>query len=404
MGIQPVDRLRHNRATERALGRLWVRNLVRNYLRLEAMRSFSKCTTALPVILVGAGLSLERELPHIGRLAESHCVVAVDTALPVLRAHNIDPDLIVALDSQIYNVRDFLGGTGAHSIVAMDITTHPSLLRIVPPHRVVLFSSQFADIALLDVLARHQVRPLIVPALGSVGVSALHLCLTLTTREVYVVGIDFSYRMGKTHCRGAPFLTAIANTAHLLNPDPLYLFCASRAMVICRNKSGGNSVTEPPLIHSNRMLRELCAAHDRVYDCGDEGLHMTARRARLSELPRRPARKRQTRAPKITIGMQKDGHAAAASSSATTDMESGMRHGQTAHQIVVELHRRLNALLSRDPEEYAGLFADSESPSAALAELDFLALDRKGLPLAQHCRYSAMDYHHRLTRYLNAAL
>lgn len=126
-----VNRYKQNRATKRWLGRLWIRNLFRNYLRISEGCSCADLSTALPVILIGAGVSLEENIEHIRRVEGGYCIVVVDTALPILRAHGIEPDLVVAMDSQVYNTRDFIDGIGRRAIVAMDITAHPSLVRIV---------------------------------------------------------------------------------------------------------------------------------------------------------------------------------------------------------------------------------------------------------------------------------
>ena len=402
-----IDRIRQNRATEQRLGRLWIRNILRNYLRTETVRSFADLRTSLPVILIGAGLSLESEIAHIRRVASGYCVVAVDTALPVLRAYDIEPDVVIAMESQIYNMRDFLVGVGRRTIVALDITAHPSLLRILaaaemPDARsesggnaaAALFSSDFADIALLDTLSQHNLRPLSIPALGSVGVAALYLCLTLTADNIYIVGLDFNYKMGKTHCRGAPFLATMAESAAILNPDPLYAFCMARGPRRHKDKNGRRSLSEPTLINGNALLRQLCSQYERVYDCGNEGLYLTTQRAQLSELPSPQPTARSRQQPKVTYAQR---------TQKNTQRER-------ARALIAALHDRLQRLLALDADQYMELFADTGRGAALpsgtqLADVDFLDLDR-GMgdndrpSIARHYRYSALDYHHRLTRYL----
>lgn len=62
-----------------------------------------------PVLVVGAGESLEYCISDIKKHRESILILAVDTALSVLDLHHIKPDFIVAVDSQFYNFYDILG-------------------------------------------------------------------------------------------------------------------------------------------------------------------------------------------------------------------------------------------------------------------------------------------------------
>ena len=370
------------------------------------IHSFTQMSTSLPVILIGAGISLEAHIDTITHLQSTHCIVAVDTALPILRMHNINPDIVFALESQIYNLRDFLSGIDQNTIVALDITSHPSLLRIIHDSPVALYASMFANISLLKLLAEKEILPTEIETLGSVGIVALYLSLLLTKKEIYVLGIDFSYRMGKTHCRGAPFLSSMMHATHMLNPDPLYAFCALRAQAqhICMDKNGHPTRSEPTLMNSNNILQHICSSYQRIYDCGDEGLYFTDRIINIDELPLardahsppRPCTPNNTR---IVINYDRQMH---------------NNPTAIARTLMSELHILLRKLLSLDLQDYHAFLNRKTTDAAAdgagriltdneLAKLDFLIFGRGDIPSAQHYRYSALDYYHRLTRYLHAS-
>jgi len=366
---------------------------MRNYLRMTEVSSCADISTSLPIILVGAGLSLERERAYL-RQAEAHyCIVAVDTALPILRAEKITPDIVIALESQIYNVRDVLAGIDSETILALDITAHPSLLRIIGGRRVALFSSSFAEITLLKLLEACAALPLKIAALGSVGVAALYLALQFTTENVYVIGLDFNYQMGKTHCRGAPFLTSMLNRAHLLDPDPLYAFCIARAPSRVADKYGRPSFTEPTLLNSNSLLRQLAYLAERaqrggaqgtiqsegaqrggaqgtiqsegaqrggaqsaiksaraeeraekraercIYDCAEEGLFFTERRVSIRALAERVAESDAPQRAKVTIQRWNE----------SASLAERMR------ALVATLQRRIELLLSASEKSYLNM-------------------------------------------------
>ncbi len=61
-----------------------------------------------PGILVSAGPSLDLILPHLHRLQKEFLIACVDTAFPILRQNNIQPDYVFSLDPQIDSAAHFV--------------------------------------------------------------------------------------------------------------------------------------------------------------------------------------------------------------------------------------------------------------------------------------------------------
>ena len=178
---QEIMRFWQNRLTLIAMGSLQVRNVLSNLPLLGSALDFSALSTTLPVVVAGAGPSLEASLPVMARARERFVLVAVDTALPVLAALGIAPDVVVALEAQAVNNQDFLGGLPSRdgSLLACDLSVHPSAARLFEG-RLCFFSSEFAPLHLWQRLAAAGLRPHAFPALGSVGVAAAHAALRIT--------------------------------------------------------------------------------------------------------------------------------------------------------------------------------------------------------------------------------
>lgn len=213
-----------NAATRVHFGRKWVRNMLRNVSvpvvpDAGSLSGHSVSQEPLgvdappgaqdhsgidcPIVVCGAGESLEWNLETIHGHRSYVYVVAVDTALGTLREAGIEPDGVIALESQVVNTGDFLAGLPPESTLYYDLTVHPSIPWLAEPDRRRPFMTQFADLSLLERVARTVPLAAIIPPFSSVGVTAVHLSCLLTTHPVFITGLDFAYILGKPHARGA---------------------------------------------------------------------------------------------------------------------------------------------------------------------------------------------------------
>lgn len=77
----------------------------------------------VPAVLVGAGWTLDRDGEHLARLAEGALVFTVNTALPALHEHGVDPDVLVTIESMDMTGQ-WLGKTDA--TVVAGLSSHPA--------------------------------------------------------------------------------------------------------------------------------------------------------------------------------------------------------------------------------------------------------------------------------------
>jgi hypothetical protein len=195
------------------LGRLYTKNTVRNLRLIPRTLSLSELSFHEdPILVLGAGPSLDSVLDALTAFFRADIsvfpprpfrIVAVDTALPCLRDRKIRPDLVVALESQHWNLRDFIGGGSWKIPAAMDLSALPATGDALGG-QVFLFFTPWAEIRLFKRLEAAELLPKTFPPLGSVGLSAAAIALSLGSGPVLTGGIDFSFTMDTYHARSTP--------------------------------------------------------------------------------------------------------------------------------------------------------------------------------------------------------
>jgi hypothetical protein len=191
-----------NRLALVRMGRLWTKNIIANLgsMRWEAVSPIH--AGGKPVVVCGAGPSLDEALPVLRAHRETLFILACDTASGALAQAGVVPDAVVCLEGQIYNVEDFLPLQGKPTTLIADLTSHPSSYRALPgPLNLTL--SEYTESAFLSRLAASGLPVTLVPPLGSVGVLAIRIARLLGGR-ILVTGLDFAFNQGKTHCSGSP--------------------------------------------------------------------------------------------------------------------------------------------------------------------------------------------------------
>jgi hypothetical protein len=200
-----------NAMTLAKLGRRYARNALRNLALLPRSLPLSALDFgAAPVLTLGAGPSLDGFLDGLaarfGDLSggdRPFKIVCVDTALSSLYQRRIKPDLAVALESQHWNLRDFIGLGGWELPVAMDLSAVRATGEMLGGHPR-LFFTPWTKLSLFNRLKSAGLLPEEFPPLGSVGLSAAAIACRLSAGPVIVAGIDFSFTLDLTHARSAP--------------------------------------------------------------------------------------------------------------------------------------------------------------------------------------------------------
>jgi hypothetical protein len=197
-----------NALTLTRLGRLYARNALKNLPLLAASPRLDALAFApIPTLLAGAGPSLDHALdrlsPWAGKRTRPFAIIAVDTALPALRARGLTPDLVVALEAQHWNLPDFfpLPNEKDTFVIALDMSALPASARV--SRRPVFFATVWSELRLFDDLREAGLLPPELPPMGSVGLAGAALAKTLAQGPVVSAGLDFAFTLDQSHCRGS---------------------------------------------------------------------------------------------------------------------------------------------------------------------------------------------------------
>ena len=263
-----------NRMTLIGMGSLFMKNLFDNLPMLAGAGDFGSLSTERPVVVCGAGPSLDLCIPLLRKLRDRYLLVSVDTALPALAARALIPDLIVTLEAQHANLADFIPFRDPAIPVAADLITCPEVLRI-SPDSLYFFSSSFAPIPLFDRLKREGLLPFSIPALGSVGVAAVFVSARLTAGDVFLAGLDFSFPGGQTHARGTPSHLSMLSSSRRFRSvgQDAYESLLGRPRARGIDKRGAPVVTDLVLRSYRDQLETIVRANaGRMADIGETGL------------------------------------------------------------------------------------------------------------------------------------
>lgn len=186
-----------------------------------------RAAAGLPFLIVGAGPSLEKVLPHLEDLKKRCVIVCVETSLRALLRNGVQPDFIILTDPQFWAYRHIAGLAAPDSILITEVSAYPAVFRF-PCLQIALCSSQFPvgqwfeQKLGLTAASRNLVGAGDLPGKaggqpagsadsllgdlgtgGSVASSAWNFAAFCGASEIYTVGLDFAFPGRQTHIRGS---------------------------------------------------------------------------------------------------------------------------------------------------------------------------------------------------------
>lgn len=273
-----------NRITLVKLGRLFSRNFLKNLKKVPANHSVTDFYKKIdsPIVVFGAGQGLEELLNSIrdknkdlNSIFAGVYIIAVDAALSALKKHNITPDFVVAVESQLASEKCYIGSTDMESILLCDMTSRISLSKKIKSP-CAFFTSEYDKTSFICQAEHTGILPPFVPPLGSVGLTATFIALQMRSSDmcpVFVTGLDFSFTEGFTHARGTPAHTTrlFKNTRFVpvQNYDAAYRTGAQKVM-------GKTSpvVTDITLKNYADLFTQFFAGTKNLFDAGKSGLSL----------------------------------------------------------------------------------------------------------------------------------
>ncbi len=180
----------------------FVEDLLKNMWAYRKMNLSSEIDKILPkdipVIIVAAGPSLEKNIDILHQ-AKGHCLIfAVDTAVRFLLAHNIIPDLIITIDS--IKPASFLSDKIARETPCVfDVTANPEILS---NHLGRVFLFNCSNYYVCSLFATINKQFFMNANGGSVATAAFALMYNLGQKKIIMIGQDLASKNGITHAGG----------------------------------------------------------------------------------------------------------------------------------------------------------------------------------------------------------
>ena len=310
-----------NALTMTKLGRLYIRNLFRNLALVPHFPSITQLSFGDdPVLVLGAGPSLDETLDAVckehltknkeqrtrtegsenreqstdnaGRAADKNVsrtfkIICVDTCLRALKDRGIVPDLVVILESQHWNLRDFTGCRGWNVSAAVDLSALPASARLLggkdSKHpKGFLFFTPWTQLRVFERLKKAGLLSSAIPPLGSVGLTAVELARRLTKGKIICAGLDFSFTADKYHARSTPGHRSLLKTQtrfrRIFNAA---VFSSGVFSVV--SKSGVSVYCNPIMKNYRDLFEREFADDERLRDIEGTGLSLGIKTITIKE-------------------------------------------------------------------------------------------------------------------------
>ncbi len=259
-----------NRSTITFFKDLWFRNIFRNIASNFNDGYISEIKCNVPVIVCGAGESLEESIKFIKEVKDKVVIIAVDTALPTLFKSNIVADIVVALEAQNANLSDFIPSR-PNSILIADLSSNPSVNSMFKNINFVYTNFFSGD--LKSRLKDFNLLPKVVKETGSVGILALLLAQEITESEIFLTGFDFAYKNGKTHANGTCYHLDLLNRNNKLSPILSKYQYNKKYQIVDKNR---NKLISSEVLESySKHMKKIISTNPNIYDMGKSGIKLS---------------------------------------------------------------------------------------------------------------------------------
>lgn len=268
-----LQRYWQNRITLIHMSRLWIKNIISNLARHYVSFNAGLPESQKPVVVAGAGESLENAIEILKRQRPHFTLLAVDTALPVLTAYGISPDFVVVLEGQLVNSGDFIGHGNSDIPLICDVSAHASTIDSIKGAKHFVLS-EFSKISFLSRLKNTGISIASIRPMGSVGLVAVDLARKMSAAPLILTGLDFCFTPGKPHARGA--LSHILSLASTNRRHPVGWYGHSLKFPIIQVQgSSGKKVTTNLVLYSYGVdLDEALQSYGHVYDLNRTGIQL----------------------------------------------------------------------------------------------------------------------------------
>lgn len=273
-----------NRLTLTKFGRLYSHNFFKNLQNIGKtvpIQNYYK-SISKPIIVFGAGESIDKGIPEIIDKRNSFYIICVDTCLQSLLLYGIIPDAVFIEEAQSVILKAFLGTqkntqnyTSFH--IFAGLSSISSLFHNFNPNQISYFNTQFSDVDFLKNSELSKILPPFNLPMGSVGLTAVYHALLFRINDsvpVFIYGLDFSYSKGLTHGKGTTAHKQRLLSANRISSLNNYDACFSNTAIVFQGKNKKIYYTTQNLRSYGLSFSQLFSGIKNLYDSSDSGFNL----------------------------------------------------------------------------------------------------------------------------------
>ena len=279
-----------NRVTLTKFGRRYSYNFFSNLSVLSQTVPISNYFQKIskPVLIFGAGQSIDLFLQTNSLNFQDFFIICVDTALQPLLARKIIPDAVFIEEAQSVILKAFIGFTdNLKTQIFAGLSSNPYLKNFVSPSKISFFTTEFTKANFLSRFSQFSFLPPLNNPFGSVGLTAVYYALKFRADEsvpIFICGLDFSYSKGFTHAKNT-----LAYTTRILNHNRLccienFNACFGQNIIEITDKKGKTFYTSIVLKSYADLFITLFSGIKNIFDIGECGIQLNLPCINISEM------------------------------------------------------------------------------------------------------------------------
>ncbi len=180
---------------------LWQHNILENLpivARSPGVDTLFERFRDIPAIIVAAGPSLDKNVRELEKAKGKALITAVDTALRTLYLNGIEPDIVVSIDANPANYKDFKGVSLKEADLLTEPVAYPEILSSFPQR---VFISSYGH-PLMNWIEESIDPKGYLKVGGSVATTCFDLLRKMGANPIIFVGQDLAYTGGASHTKG----------------------------------------------------------------------------------------------------------------------------------------------------------------------------------------------------------
>lgn len=222
----------------------WLENTFENLLYLENLYEFSELKEKLknmPLLIVGAGPSVDENIEEIKKLKNKVIIACVDTAAKILLEADIVPDIIAVADSQQVNYNLIKDLDLKDSIILTNLIIYPELFKKFIHNKKLIYNS--GTPILEKIKEKYNINLPDLKSGGSVSTILLSFGIYCNCNPIIFTGQDLSYPNLQFYGKGTAKDSGILNSLSKFNTfETYYLSTININNYIFEKDINGNKV------------------------------------------------------------------------------------------------------------------------------------------------------------------